>query len=321
MAGLPARPSGAATPTGLAARYVAAGPGSTSPTTPGPGNHPGFAAATTAAAAGPSPQLTNTRPLIDEILDATSSRGRAVKFPPDTQFAVGQAQFLEMTNGTVTVHSRAPGDAIGGVIKRVSEEDFFLLPQGLVFSDPNLFYDASVNRWFATGLAFDPVTFVDIVLVAASPGPDATAQWNVYSNSPSATAFFDQPKLGVSDDKVVLGWNSIDNTGVQSGEMVVLQKADLVAGANNPSFFSIPPDPARPSPVPVRSLSSTTTQYVVYNNADPSTPAHPATAQNLGRPTLGVVAITGTPARSCTGAGGRLQPFEPPSRRGPREDG
>src|SRR5207302_1060774 len=132
-----------------------------------------------------------------------------------------------------------------------------------------LFYDPNVSRWFATGLAFDPATNIDMVLLAVSPGTDATVQWKVYSNSPSSTQFFDQPKLGVSDDKVVIGWNTIANaTGQTSGEMAVFQLSELVAGSNSLTTFPIAPDPSRPSPVPARSLSPTTTQYVVYNNAD-----------------------------------------------------
>jgi ribosomal protein L24E len=296
-AGLLTQPLALATPAGSAAARLAAfgtsGPG----LRPVPVGAPRPATrARIAAAAASSAQLSNATPLIDEVQDSSASRGGAFKFPPDIQFAAGPTQFVEMTNGTVTVFSRA-GNAVGGMVKRVSEEDFFGAPSGLVFSDPNLFYDSSANRWFATGLIFNPANALDVVLAAASPGTDATLPWKVYSNSPSNTAFYDQPKLGVADDKVVIGWNSISrSTGAQSGEMVVIQKSDLVAGAASLGFFAVAPDANRPSPVPARSLSPTATQYVVYNNADPKTATTPATAQNLATPTLGVVAIAGTPA-------------------------
>src|SRR5712692_659311 len=106
----------------------------------------------------------------------------------------------------------------------------------------------------------------------------------------------DQPFTGVNSDKVVISWNDFTgssvSTAVFSGAVTwVLQKSDLLAGVV-PRHQAFAPDLQRFRIVPVQSLTPTSTEWLAYNNADCSPPS----TCNTGRPTVGLIAITGTPA-------------------------
>ncbi len=77
--------------------------------------------------------------------------------------------------------------------------------------------------------------------------------------------------MGNSDDKIVMAWSDFGSCSptcqFKGEEMWVLQKSDMTSGSTLRTANSLP-DTTRFAIVPVRSLSTTTTQYLVYNNAD-----------------------------------------------------
>ncbi|TML38747.1 MAG: hypothetical protein E6G27_13370 [Actinobacteria bacterium] len=214
--------------------------------------------------------------------------------PPDTQYAVGPTAAVEMTNGSVSMWAHSDQTPFGSLISRVSEESFFgsifgAAPGSFVFTDPNLLYDSASGRWFASGLVFDNASQQEFVLLIVSQTSDPTGTWNKFQLNPKAGVLRDQEKIGVSDDKVALSWDEFTSaTSPPAGVVLVIRKSDLLAGTA-PASFLFGPDASRPFPLAVRSLSPTTTQLVVYNNADPQV------TENKGAPTLGVMEFTGTP--------------------------
>jgi IPT/TIG domain-containing protein len=200
--------------------------------------------------------------------------------PPDTQVAAGPDSVVEATNSTLSVWSKS-----GALLSAVDLNAFFGLPQGDTFSDPRVVYDAFSGRWFLVGLAFGPST---ASLLAVSLSSDPGGGWRTYGMVTDVLP--DQPKLGISADKVVIAWNDFScPTCFVGQETQVIEKADLLAASDTPASVGFGPDPQRFSPVPAIQLTSTTTAFMVYNRntlvGDPD-----------AGPYVGVVRLTGRPA-------------------------
>jgi len=198
--------------------------------------------------------------------------------PPDTQLAAGPSYLLEVVNRSGSIWTKG-----GQLVSDFDLGSFFQVPAPYSFGDPRVLFDSASERWFVSGFAFDHYNDSQ-VYIAVSATANPTGAWSFYTVASNTSGIlYDQPKIGLSDDKVAISWNSF---GTFSGsETMILQKADMLAGSDV-AFKSFGPDTSRFDVVPAQSLSSSSTEYLVYNNSDRS---------NLGDPTLGVVAISGTP--------------------------
>jgi hypothetical protein len=195
--------------------------------------------------------------------------------PPDTMMAAGPTVLVETLNRSISVWSKS------GNLRAVADFGKLLgLPPGYQLSDPRVLYDAQSGRFLVSGVAVNAANDSAVYVLVSRT---STLQGGFYKFKFAQTAngeLHDQPKLGVSDDKVTLTWDDFLPGSVFAGsEIWVLDKAALLSGRRSPAAV-IGPSTSRPSPVPVQSLTTTTTQYVVFNH-------HFFT---------GVVAITGTPA-------------------------
>ena len=196
--------------------------------------------------------------------------------PPDTMLAAGPTSLLQTINSTATIWSKT-GTQLGMAdLNRVLP-----IPTGWSFSDPRILYDAPSGRFFFTGLAFS-ANLSSVVFVGVSKTSDPAGGFFVYSVAQSNT-LHDQPKIGVSDDKVVVSWNDfccgILFSIFRGAETWAFQKSTMLTGSATP-FFGFGPNITQSSPVPAQSLTSTSTEYVPFN-AGTST---------------GVIVINGTPA-------------------------
>jgi hypothetical protein len=211
--------------------------------------------------------------------------------PPDTQVAAGPGAVLEAVNNSLSVWSKT-----GSLLLVRDLNLFFPVPASQGFTDPRVLYDTQSNRWLLSGwsLDFNSLNASETYL-AVSATSDPTGKWNVYTvanNNSTSGVLTDQPMTGVCDDKVVMSWNNYNNLGKNFTETqtLVLQKSTLLAGSalgmndtdsfTNASEFRL---------VPAQSLSSTSTCWMTVNNADD------ALGGSSTSPTLGVIAITGTP--------------------------
>jgi hypothetical protein len=206
--------------------------------------------------------------------------------PPDTQLAAGPAVsgsqycaagcLMEMVNNVGSVWSKS-----GSLTSSFDLAAFFKVPSGQTFSDPRVLYDAPSGRWFATGLSYNS-TYGSQIYVAVSSTADPTGAWTPYSGNYSSTVFHDNPKVGVSADKVVMTWNDSSSGTFQGSVIWVIQKSDLLAAAS-PAIAGTGPNPSRPSIAPAQNLSydatAADTAFAVYNNS----------------PYVGLLTITGTP--------------------------
>jgi hypothetical protein len=206
--------------------------------------------------------------------------------PPDPQIAAGPASLLEMVNSSGTVWTKS-----GTLVKIFDLNLFFKLPSGYTFSDPRVLYDAISGRWFANGVAFTQALGSQLVL-GVSDSDDPAGTWHIYSADNSSNVLHDQPKIGVSTDKVAISFNDFLSGALFLGQSTwVFAKAAMLAGASSIPGGAIGPDSTRASIVPAIELAATSTEYMTYNNSDCG-----YSGCNRGYPAIGVVSITGDPA-------------------------
>ena len=176
--------------------------------------------------------------------------------PPDIQLAAGSKYVMETVNSEAAIYTKT-----GSLIKKFGLEYLFNLPSRELsdshsLTDPVLLFDSTANdngsnssngnhnnsnRWFAS---ISDVT-THSIRIAVSKTNDPTGVWRTYnfpfeslSNNCS-----DQPFIGVSDDKLVIGVNTwgndcvwLDNNGntmispkFRGAQFVVADKHDLLA--------------------------------------------------------------------------------------------
>jgi hypothetical protein len=196
--------------------------------------------------------------------------------PPDTNLAVSSKDVVEMVNTSAEVLSHA-----GAVIKTFDLGSLFSGTAGQG-SDPKIVFDASSGDFFATYISSfvrpDGASEVDI---AVSNDPAGT--WYVYTVH-KESILQDQPKVGVSSDKITMSWNDNGNSGPE--EYKVIKKAGLVAHAASVPGTIWGPDSSRLNVVPADQVSASGTAFAVFHNYDSSK--------------LGVLAFTGVPGVSTT---------------------
>jgi hypothetical protein len=206
--------------------------------------------------------------------------------PPDPQIAAGPASLLEMVNSSGTVWTKS-----GTLVKIFDLNLFFKLPSGYTFSDPRVLYDAISGRWFANGVAFTQALGSRVVF-GVSDTSDPAGTWHIYFAGDSSNVLHDQPKIGVSTDKVAISFNDFLSGALFLGQSTfVFSKAAMLAGASSIPGGAIGPDATRASIVPAIELAATSTEYLTYNNSDCG-----YSGCNRGYPAIGVVSITGDPA-------------------------
>jgi hypothetical protein len=201
--------------------------------------------------------------------------------PPDTQIAIGPNSVVEATNASLTVWSKT-----GAFVSAADLNIMFfgLPPFAYAFSDPRVLYDSPSGRWFLTGLAFGTSTNTNASLLAVSATSDPSGGWLTYGLATS-TLLPDQPKLGVSADKLVISWNDFSGPTTFAGqETQVVQKSDLLGSTSPIRSVAFGPDVNRFSLVPAIEQSPTNSEFIVYNR------------NLLGGAYAVVGRITGTPA-------------------------
>ena len=212
--------------------------------------------------------------------------------PPNTQVAVGSTYVVEALNDDITVWSRT-----GDLVQSTDPNAFFSVPAGYRFAEPRLVYDVSSGRWFISGWASDSAND-SIVYVAVSESSDPTARWSVYRLATTTGTLTDQPKIGVSDDKLVITWNDFANGSTFSGqETWVVQKSDLLAGGSI-RYYTFLPDVSRFNIVPVITMTASSTEFLAYNNTCGQSTGLGSGSCTAGTSSLGLVSLTGTPADS-----------------------
>jgi hypothetical protein len=207
--------------------------------------------------------------------------------PPDGAVGAGPNHVFSMVNTAGIIYTKSGSLAVG----TFGLDSFFGVP-GSSLSDPQVSYDTSSGRWFAS--------IIDIttgqVLVAASTSNDPTGTFNIYAISDGGN-LPDQPVAGTNDDKYVVSVNDFNSAGTSflGVHYWVLSKADLVAGASTVHIASSAQDPNMFSLHPAQHLTSSTTFYLVTDCTGSCVPS-----PNSQTNTETVVSLTGVPPGTVT---------------------
>ena len=194
-------------------------------------------------------------------------------YPPDSQVAAGPAHIAEAVNLQVRIWTK---DSPPVLVTTFDIGDFlsFLGVDDSILTDPKLRFDPQSGRWFLAVIAYPVPTGAFILAVSTSDDP--TGEYNVYVIPSKTGTVPDFTAMGMSDDKVVLSANAFQSTGAESfkgTEFVVLNKSELVAGAQVHGQFYGPPQglfTIQPAHTLPSTTGSTTTLYmaaVAFNSA------------------------------------------------------
>lgn len=142
--------------------------------------------------------------------------------PPDTMGAVGTTQFLETSNGSITVYDKTNGS----VQSRVSMNAFWTAAgQSTAGGDQRVLFDHYTKRWIAIGFGASN----NVINIGVSETADALGAWKstVINALPSGTA--DYPTLGMDSKGVYIGTNNF-TPGFTGTSLFVIPKSSLFGG-------------------------------------------------------------------------------------------
>ncbi|MDQ1397889.1 MAG: hypothetical protein QOG64_3148 [Acidimicrobiaceae bacterium] len=228
--------------------------------------------------------------------------------PPDPIVAVSPDRVVEMVNAMATIYNRS-----GVELTSFDLKILFAVPTGYEPSDPRVSWDSASQRWFASAMAFD-IADNSQVLLAVSQTADPAGSWKVYGVETGLGVLHDQPRLGVYHDKVLLSWDDYPDYWSAS-QMLVVDKAGLVAGAQTVAMGTLTVDLDRFAMAPALSSDAGGTVYAVYNGYTSS--AYLGVMAISGSPAAGTVAVQETrlPIKTTSSPPGGRQPAP-----GPRVD-
>jgi IPT/TIG domain len=180
--------------------------------------------------------------------------------PPDTQVAAGFNEIVALSNNTMRVISK------GGVVLQTNDlTPFFFAASDQTATDGKVVFDSGAGRYYMTDLLVNGLgnPTGSQVKLAVSQSSDPTGGWCIYSFgffTRTDGTVLDQPKVGFSDDKIMISEN--ENGGTPE-DFDILQKSDVLAGCSgvagtgfSNSDFNL---------MPVISLSFTSDMFAVYN--------------------------------------------------------
>jgi hypothetical protein len=155
--------------------------------------------------------------------------------PPDTMGAIGTTQFVETTNGSITIYDRNNG----AVLTREGANAFWTRNgQNGSSGDQRVLFDLHTNRWLMTGFCAN----VNQVCVAVSDTSDALGTWRTTAIPALASGTADYPTLAMDDKGVYIATNNF-TPSFSGTSLFTIPKADLFDGApslENMTVFTAP---------------------------------------------------------------------------------
>lgn len=148
--------------------------------------------------------------------------------PPDTMGAIGLSQYLETSNGSISIYDRFSGT----LQSRVTMGTFWstVSPNlGNSGGDQRVLFDHYTNRWIVTGFGATR----NVINIAISDTSDALGSWQgVTWNALGTGATADYATLAMDDKGVYLGTNNFNSSSSFTGASVfVLSKKELFDGS------------------------------------------------------------------------------------------
>ena len=198
--------------------------------------------------------------------------------PPDTQIAVGPSHAVQMVNGTARIYGKNLVPSSTFALSTFYGGPSFTMTAPS-YSDPRVYYDARSSRFLSIILVHDrcgsgaphPACNAGTrrgnseVKLAITQTNNPSGSWWIYTiETNTAGVLFDQPRLGVNDDKVLITHDDFqDGTTFIGVKYTVVRKSDLVAGLGA-ALDLYARDSGKRWVIPARSLSTTTTAHATH---------------------------------------------------------
>jgi hypothetical protein len=139
--------------------------------------------------------------------------------PPDTNGAVGAAQYVQWVNESFAVFDKTTGALVAGpTAGNTLWSGFGGGCETNNDGDPIVQYDKAAGRWVLTQFSVSTTPFLQCVAVSTTS--DATGAYNRYAFSYGTTQFPDYPKLGVWPDAYYISFNIFNNGTTFAGAKV-----------------------------------------------------------------------------------------------------
>ena len=195
--------------------------------------------------------------------------------PPDIQIATGPNHVIQMVNTAGKIWSRGNDS---NSIQYFALRDFFATGNDQI-SDPYVVFDSTDQRWFAS--IFDVSSESYHIGVSNTDNP--TGQWTIY-DLPFVSCP-DQGRFAVSENLFVISVNDFGKgckDGFVGAQHAIINKQDMISGANNIRIQVTPPDISQFSVLPVSHLSSNPKMFM-------------ASVDGFGTTAAKIIEITGLP--------------------------
>lgn len=204
--------------------------------------------------------------------------------PPDTQMAVGPTSVMELVN----VAGRVWGKNGAPISNPFAISTFFGFSSSYFPGDIRVVFDPSTQRWYASALGFTSRGLASQVRLAVSSTSSPLSTWHRYLVYSSSTQLCDQPKLGYSSDKIIVGCTDFnlrnsppyDFTG---GVVIAVNKSRVLAGLTA-LVGNYGPDSSLYGLVPVVNVDPGPLGYIAFN-----------VGPNAGLFYAGLVTVAGNP--------------------------
>ena len=163
--------------------------------------------------------------------------------PPDTNGAVGETQYVQMTNSGYQVFDKTTGaTTLGPKATSTIWAGFGGVCETGGAGDPIVMYDQLAKRWVITQFASNGSGPITDECVAVSTSSDATASYNRYGFHLGSN-FFDYPHLGLWPDGYYMAMNVFDSAGQTylGPQPFAFDRAAMLAGTPAPRIRSCRP--------------------------------------------------------------------------------
>lgn len=206
--------------------------------------------------------------------------------PPDVSVATNGTQILQVNNFLLRVFNRA-----GTKLIEATTPTFFGQDPTFTVSDPQVVYDPATGRWFLSAMEFNSgATGSEILLMVSSVSTlTNSTTWKRYVvRDDSSSVLDDQPKIGLTSDKVLLAWERFPGGSSFGGTAaLVVDKAEAVNFASTVGTSSSIGGTNDFGLAPANNLSAGTTGYFVETG-------------NPGSVLMTILQVTGRPGDSST---------------------
>ena len=182
-------------------------------------------------------------------IDVRSLHGNLSAIPPDTNGAIGNSQFMEVTNGAYAVYDKTTGNrtklwADGAFWNQAGQSTVYT--QNFANGDSRVLYDKPSNRWIVESFGAS----LDRIQIAVSDTSDATGTWKSTSfqgfNDPNGYGIADYPTLAIDSKAIYIGTNNFtpaaggcpEGGGFCGTTLNVISRNDIF-GAGGPTATSL----------------------------------------------------------------------------------